>query len=711
MRLNVRADKLLDELAKMGIELDPQIGQSYFAFLGNMGYPRSTIGIFDNATAERELNKWAKSTGQDIKFVDVNMTDYANKRAEHPEVTVDATAPVQEKITKRTSMADVIKDFYASDAPQFKGKSKAKRRQMAIAAKLSKMDEKSTASLRNQSYFDGLDRLKKLAKKANEAFESLYAQNKENALDSEVLVPGYGRMSYKGLQGHIGDKFAELGKMLKDGDASTVKKVQYLIKNDPMLAMLNSLETAFDELSAKRKQGGRGSRGIGSEFSEMKNENIIDRIKRERFAEGEERPYVCVHAKKGKHECTATSSYGAAKKAAAHWGMKSTAGIDAYLADVKHVAETGLNEDARATMPFMDVIKQYYVEDMDGNTPEDMDDARYYINGRKLVDDVRDMLEAENPNTEIIALSEGEPKMQESSKGRAESVKNIDNILVKMGADAPSDIIADIMHWIDAHPGENLQDLIRQAEGYYQDELSENIFTTGANNANTAANVATAMHSKIDAKLKNTPSIAKTKAFKDYDKGNQQRKISAMKQGMPYGRQDVGEEFDKPITKAQFQANEAENMHTENAVALARRFGTKEEHQKMLDVYEAHMDRGWIEQDEQEYRDSIIKKYYPMLEDAYSINSAILNPKGNQTCQCKYCGDKLHEPTTNCSYDSHDPNGSNWIIISAEESENDIYNSLSEAWSQEYKNSIDCSNPKGFSQKAYCDGKKKRNKG
>ena len=38
-------------------------------------------------------------------------------------------------------MGDVVKDFYKSDAPQFKGKSKAKRRQMAIAAKLSKMDE------------------------------------------------------------------------------------------------------------------------------------------------------------------------------------------------------------------------------------------------------------------------------------------------------------------------------------------------------------------------------------------------------------------------------------------------------------------------------------------------------------------------------------------------------------------------------------------
>ena len=33
-------------------------------------------------------------------------------------------------------MGDVIKDFYKSDAPQFKGRSKEKRREMAIAAKL-----------------------------------------------------------------------------------------------------------------------------------------------------------------------------------------------------------------------------------------------------------------------------------------------------------------------------------------------------------------------------------------------------------------------------------------------------------------------------------------------------------------------------------------------------------------------------------------------
>ena len=51
-------------------------------------------------------------------------------------------------------------------------------------------------------------------------------------------------------------------------------------------------------------------------------------------SEQKERPYICFHAKKDKHETHATSSFEAAKNAAAQWGMKSTAGITAKLADV-----------------------------------------------------------------------------------------------------------------------------------------------------------------------------------------------------------------------------------------------------------------------------------------------------------------------------------------------------------------------------------------
>ena len=47
-----------------------------------------------------------------------------------------------EKLTKRSSIGKHIDDFQKSDAPQFKGKSKEKKRQMAVAAYLQKQDEK-----------------------------------------------------------------------------------------------------------------------------------------------------------------------------------------------------------------------------------------------------------------------------------------------------------------------------------------------------------------------------------------------------------------------------------------------------------------------------------------------------------------------------------------------------------------------------------------
>ena len=52
---------------------------------------------------------------------------------------------LQERINMaKAKMGDVIKDFQDSDAPQFKGKSAEKRRQMAIAAKLSNEEVEQT---------------------------------------------------------------------------------------------------------------------------------------------------------------------------------------------------------------------------------------------------------------------------------------------------------------------------------------------------------------------------------------------------------------------------------------------------------------------------------------------------------------------------------------------------------------------------------------
>ena len=83
---------------------------------------------------------------------------------------------VNEKI-EDMSMGDTIKDFYKSDAPQFKGKSKKKRRQMAIAAKLS-ADESVTE---NDSKEEALKLLKVLHTK--------YVKSGElNAFELPVLL-------------------------------------------------------------------------------------------------------------------------------------------------------------------------------------------------------------------------------------------------------------------------------------------------------------------------------------------------------------------------------------------------------------------------------------------------------------------------------------------------------------------------------------------
>lgn len=74
--------------------------------------------------AERRLNTKASK-----RYKGIGMA--INKLAKEEVEELD------EKLTAKTPMGTYIKDFKKSDAPQFKGKSPAKRRVMAIAAKLS----------------------------------------------------------------------------------------------------------------------------------------------------------------------------------------------------------------------------------------------------------------------------------------------------------------------------------------------------------------------------------------------------------------------------------------------------------------------------------------------------------------------------------------------------------------------------------------------
>ena len=80
---------------------------------------------------------------------------------------------------KKAEMGEVIDDFYKSDAPQFKGKSKEKRREMAIAAKLSA----------NESYTIDKDAHNK-AKKAAKIRAMMKSSNENEAKAAERKTKG-----------------------------------------------------------------------------------------------------------------------------------------------------------------------------------------------------------------------------------------------------------------------------------------------------------------------------------------------------------------------------------------------------------------------------------------------------------------------------------------------------------------------------------------
>jgi len=85
----------------------------------------------------------------------------------------------------------------------------------------------------------------------------------------------------------------------------------------------------------KDTKGKDGAEHGGHSRAKHLAKQAIPKDDKEEVNESEERPYVCVHAKKGKCEVKASSSYQAAQKAAQKWGLKGTAGIDAHLADVE----------------------------------------------------------------------------------------------------------------------------------------------------------------------------------------------------------------------------------------------------------------------------------------------------------------------------------------------------------------------------------------
>ena len=121
------------------------------------------------------------------------------------------------------------------------------------------------------------------------------------------------------------DNEGSVGTIYKDGVAQGMYEID---TNADTLFFNNQGFDSFEDVAAV----------LGGEFS-WDASGLLDNVTEAALYETEDRPYVVFHNKKGKYETHAATSFEAAKQAAAHWKLKSTAGVSAHAADVEHVAE------------------------------------------------------------------------------------------------------------------------------------------------------------------------------------------------------------------------------------------------------------------------------------------------------------------------------------------------------------------------------------
>jgi hypothetical protein len=102
---------------------------------------------FDNSDQEVDFPAWWQSKITKACTMLGSAKNYLEFELKEPQIDAMVNAAseegaIEEKITKATPAGEIISDFEKSKAPQFKGKSKKKKRNMAIAAYLSKHPEK-----------------------------------------------------------------------------------------------------------------------------------------------------------------------------------------------------------------------------------------------------------------------------------------------------------------------------------------------------------------------------------------------------------------------------------------------------------------------------------------------------------------------------------------------------------------------------------------
>ena len=151
-------------------------------------------------------------------------------------------------------------------------------------------------------------------------------------------------------------------------------------------------------------------------------------------------------------------------------------------------------------------------------------------------------------------------------------------------------------------------DAVSHALKYTKDrgyEVDEDDFANKVTHGPRKPSEGKTVSQRIDV-TKNGKPVKKQLSFQVYNKGGKN----------PYELNVYVEEteLDEDFTKKDFDDNEDKNYHSENAVELAKKFGTKEEIKRMTAIHKAHMKRRHITSSDQKERDKLVMKYYPKLE-------------------------------------------------------------------------------------------------
>lgn len=152
----------------MKITEDYQTNFDYYEVVldGYEDEPEIVIGASEEEVEEEMKEKYGDQMVKSVTRIsgeDLASTDPVDAEENHRNNISILTGhnPFAEALSRKDSMGKWISDFKNSDAPQFKGKSDEKRREMAIAAKLQKedIDELNEISLEKlQRYRDGAAR-------------------------------------------------------------------------------------------------------------------------------------------------------------------------------------------------------------------------------------------------------------------------------------------------------------------------------------------------------------------------------------------------------------------------------------------------------------------------------------------------------------------------------------------------------------------------